>query len=356
MPSHVPRALKRLITDGLLTEREGYIEAGTRKSRVYFLSDEGVGRTKKLAERVGAIPVEMKKEGKQHKVALSEINMHVRNKMSLLQLFQYHMRHKVFDLARIESGHKVVDFAQNAPKAAALLGRDVEYEQLKGLALERKVVVVFGWKGVGKTAMASRYLDILRGKHSVFWYQLDIGDTLEDLLGSIAEFLELMGFKNIRDNLKMAKGDIEESIRLILDTLTETDTTLFFDNYHEQGEDIVEFFYNLVDLIDYTKGVRVIFTAREDIPFYNWFYSRKELDRGIVGEIHLKGLDRESGKKILGIKNIQDDAYKQIHQLTKGVPLLLEYIRDDNSEGLKVAGLFTAQEIRHMLALKRMVR
>jgi DNA-binding MarR family transcriptional regulator len=357
LPSHTPRALKRLIRDGLVAERDGYVGGGTRKSRVYFLSDNGNQRTKRLAERIGSTTVEMRKDGKITYVQLCEINMQLRNKLSFLELVMHHGQYRYFDITRIDSGQKIVDFSTKAPRVEIFVDREDEFGTLKALAVERKVVVIFGWKGVGKTALASKYLENIRGKQSVFWYQLQPSDTFMDLLESLAEFLELMGVKTLSDYLKGGKVNMAESQLILLEALSESDTRLIFDNYSEQqGEDIVDFFSLLVNMIKDTKGIGVLITARENIPYYNWFYGKKELEREIVGELHLKGLDRESGKKIIAVKNIEEDAYKQIHQLTKGVPQLLEYIRDDSTDALKASGLFTAQEIRLMLGLKKVVR
>jgi ATP/maltotriose-dependent transcriptional regulator MalT len=256
----------------------------------------------------------------------------------------------------MESGYKIVEYTSAAPRVSLFINREKDLELLKKMASDRKAVVIFGVKGIGKTALASKYIEILRGKQSLFWYQLDLSDTLPDILDSLAEFLELMGVKYLSEKLKGEKVNAAECLGMVLDTLSDTDTLLVFDGYHEPGEDVVEFFYMLVNMLEDTRGVKVLITSREDIPFYNWFYSRKEIERRTVGEIHLKGLDRESGKKILSIRNIEDDAYKQIYQLTKGVPQLLEYVRDNDSDALNGTGLFTAQEIRLMLGLKGVVK
>ena len=356
LPSHIPRALKRLMQDGLVTERDGYVEGGARKMRVYFLTEDGVQRTRKLAERVGSIVVDMKKDGRVAKVPLCEINLHLRNKLTMLQLCIHYTHSKAFDLTRIDSGQKVVDFTESAPKVSVFVGREKDFENLKRIMAERKVVVIFGGKGTGKTALASRYIENLRTRQSIFWYQLHPSDDLLEIMNSLAEFLELMGIKGLSEYLQGGRTNVLESLRVLLSTLSESETLLVFDNYYEQRQDVVEFFSILVNMIRETKGINVLITARENIPFYDWFYSRNELDRKVVGEIHLRGLDMESSRKIIAIKSIADDAFKQIYQLTKGVPQLLEYVRDEDSHALKSTGLFTAQEVRLMLGLKKVLK
>lgn len=353
LPSHVPRALKKLISDGFVSERDGYITGGTRKSRVYVLTEDGASVAKKLAEKVCMIQVDVKKNGAFRKTALSDVNLIMKRKQSLLSLYNLYSTQRCIDIDRIESGMDIVDFTSRAPKIPVFYNREKDMQHLEKIIATRKMAVVFGVRGIGKTALISRFVERFRGRKSLFWYQLDLSDRLENIVESLSEFLNLMGTKTLSDVLT-GDGRIspQACVKILQESLSGTETLMVFDGYNEPAEDVVEFFYLLVQMLNGCEGVKVLISAREDIPFYNWFYSRKEIENGTVGELRLKGIDRESGKKILNQSHIDEDAYKQIYQLTKGVPLLLEYVRDGNSEALKMSGLFTAQEIRLMMGLK----
>ena len=98
---------------------------------------------------------------------------------------------------------------------------------------------------------------------------------------------------------------------------------LIFDDFQRIKEDIAEFFSLLIEILSRIKSVDVLIVGRRILPFY---------DRGdvvvkkLVAELQLDGLDENSSRKLLKHKNINDDLFKKIYNLTKGHPLFLELI------------------------------
>jgi hypothetical protein len=121
------------------------------------------------------------------------------------------------------------------------------------------------------------------------------------------------------------------------------------DGYHTVSDEMVEFFAVLVNT---PIEAKVIITAREDTPAYNWFYQKGHLESGAVREIRVRGLDEASAKKLLGSTRIEDEAFRRVYLMTRGQPLLLRMLRDDDAEGLKKNSVYTTEEIRYLLFLK----
>ncbi|MGB2825162.1 MAG: hypothetical protein WBC49_00800, partial [Thermoplasmata archaeon] len=76
------------------------------------------------------------------------------------------------------------------------------------------------------------------------------------------------------------------------------------------------------------------------------------VESGAVREIKVRGLDEASAKKLLGNADIEAEAFRRVYLMTRGQPLLLKMLRDDDAEGLKKNSVYTAEEIRYLLFLK----
>jgi hypothetical protein len=105
----------------------------------------------------------------------------------------------------------------------------------------------------------------------------------------------------------------------------------------------------MVDMVD---GAKMIMTARQEMPAYNWFYHKPQVDAGIVEELKISGLDQESAKKLLGNANIEREALRRVLGMTRCQPMVLKMLRDGDLEGMKKNTMFTAEEARYLLFLK----
>jgi hypothetical protein len=133
------------------------------------------------------------------------------------------------------------------------------------------------------------------------------------------------------------------------EALRVADCVVVFDGYFSVQEDTVEFFASLIDNIEEAK---VIITAREDTPAYNWFYHRRQVDSGKVQELRLRGLDQVGAQQMLGESDIEPDALRRIHMITRGQPMALKMLRDRDYDGLKKNTVFTSEEVRYLLFLR----
>jgi len=114
-------------------------------------------------------------------------------------------------------------------------------------------------------------------------------------------------------------------------------------------DEVVEFFTTMSEAVD---GSKLIITARQETPAYNWFYHKEQVDAGIVEELKIGGVDIESARKLLGNEKIERESLRRIHGMTRGQPMALKMLREDDIDGLKRNSVFTPEEIRYMLFLK----
>src|SRR2546425_992619 len=89
--------------------------------------------------------------------------------------------------------------------------------------------------------------------------------------------------------------------------------------------------------------------SKESTRDYCRFYSKAEIDAGRVAERHVRGLDLEGCRAMLGRPTIDPDGLRRVYLLTKGCPLYLRAIREGDEEALRAHSRFTKAEIRLLI-------
>lgn len=244
---------------------------------------------------------------------------------------------------------------RGGPRKKEVEGRDfvdrlTEISHLREwLVGDGPVLALYGHVGYGKTALVKRFLEVTEG-WTVFWKDLSQDDEAMDILIALAQFV--LRKRPRRAISRLDDGNVDGIISTIAEGLNRSNTLLIFDNYHVMGEDIVDAFHALTDMLSKIQKAKMIVIAQEATPAYCRFYERSMIERGLVDEIHLKGLSQEESKRLLGNPRIEDDAMRRIYLLTKGNPLFLTLIREGNAEELKKRSRFTTPEVQLLMFSK----
>jgi tetratricopeptide (TPR) repeat protein/DNA-binding MarR family transcriptional regulator len=276
--SNVPRILKRLKDDGSIYEKSMHITGEHRRKKAYFLTEQGIARAQKAKEALGKAPIE---------------------------------------------------FLKGTPKLKHFFGREDYIEFVKKRLDEGGVVISYGIAGMGKTTLGLKIMSIYKQKRNVFWYKIHEWDALRNVLVSLSKFLSQMNkwqlelYISSKQASESPQIDINEISSILETDLDGTSTLLFFDDYHNAGEEITRFLSLLIEVLEQIHGVNLILIGRKVVPLY--CYSKVVVKKTIV-EIELKGLDRNSSRKLLSSREINDTEFEYIYKSTKGHPLSLEVI------------------------------
>ena len=350
---NVPRAMKELKTLGLVTEKVARVEGVYRKRKVYFLTDSGLKFIQELKGKLLTTEILLKlKDGRIEPAKLSEVNVKARlpkrlgliellNNISsngtlevktLLELAESPVKQKADEprtYATASQGDvrsKFVEYIEDAPHPRHFVGRNKELLKIKAWldSEEHKVVVIYGIPGIGKTTLTSRVMSEFKNKRHIFWYRFHRWDTMRNTLLTFSEFLAKTHRRRLKSYLTGKHSiDLNDISQILNDELPESQMLLVFDDFQRIKEDIAEFFSLLIEVLSRIKGVDVLVVGRRILPFY---------DRGdvvvkkLVSEIQIDGLDENSSRELLKLKNINNDMFEKIYLLTKGHPLFLELI------------------------------
>jgi len=216
-------------------------------------------------------------------------------------------------------------------KVPIFIDRDEELTISSNFLVSKSTaLVVFANYGYGsstflkKVAMDSTKLPLL-------WHDLQEGDKLDDILGSVRAFA---------GDHDCGTGDISE--------LKEKEVFLCFDNYYDVSEDVVDFFFDMMRSLAGGKGKMAV-AMREETPSYSRFFQRSQVTRGHVVEIHLHRFDEYSAKAFMG-ENLEDDAFHLIYRLTRGQPLALQMVKEGDEKSLRT--LLPNEEVRFLMYLR----
>jgi len=347
---NVPRAMKELKTAGLILEKVGRVEGVYRKRKVYFLTTVGAEFIQDLKTKLLSHEVLLEfKDGHIEPTKISEINMKIkfRRRLGLTEILNNLSPDGKLDVKQLTDGmekpvvaielhgqpaggqidrSKFIEYLDEAPHPRYFVGRQKELLKIRTWLDSdgQKVIVIYGIPGIGKTTLVNKIMNEFRGTRHIFWYRFHRWDTMRNTLLAFAEFLSKTHRKRLKSYMTGKHNiDLNEISQILNDELDNSHMLFVFDDFQRIKEDIAEFFSLLVEILSRIKGLHVIIVGRRILPFY---------DRGavvvkkLVAELQLDGLDETSSRKLLKLKDIDDDLFGKIYLLTKGHPLFLELI------------------------------
>ena len=327
--THVPRAVKGLIKDGLVTESTARVKGHERRMSIYAISSEGLRIAEKLWQDAQSDIFPVMKDGAIVKLNGRDIGEQVGKKRAIALLSQ--MRDGVVHLD-VRRRVPVRNLAE-APINGAFFGREAELSKMdEFMDSDAKMLVVLGNRGYGTTTLTRKFVDS-QDEEDVVWVPLNPDLPAKEIEARLIEF--------------GAKAD--KGVQSLEDVLRLDNALLIFDDYFSVTEEVVELFGRIVETADAAK---IIISARQETPAYNWFYQKRHVEAGIIKELRIKGLEEASAKKLLGNDKIEKDALRRVMLMTHGQPMILKMLRENDLEGLRKNTVFTPEEIRYLLFLK----
>jgi len=327
--THVPRAVRGLIKDGLAAELTARVKGHDRRMNVYAVTTEGLNNADRLWKTLLTLPYSVLDNDKTTEMTGKDIEGLVGRKRAIAAISQ--MRDGIVRIS--ETRRAPVRELKEAPAIEAFYGREAELKLMDDfMDSDAKVLVVLGNRGYGTTALTRTFIEG-QEEEDVLWASLTPETTAKQLESKLIDFGKR----------------VKKDITTLSEVLGLGNAILVFDDYFSVSDDLVELF---ADAIDNAKDAKIVISARQETPAYSWFYQRKQVDSGKVQELKIKGLDENSAKRMLGNDKIEKDALRRIMMMTRGQPMILKMLKENDFKGLKKNTVFTSEEIRYLLFLK----
>ncbi len=305
--THVPRAVKALESEGLVAVRKAHVVGEKRKLKTYVLTPEGFERVRALMERIKDLRASDIVEGGEERT-LNEI----------------------WEEGGWRAVNSVLFFSgERVEHEMQIINREAEIKALHQWLQrgDKPFMVIYGSKGVGKSALVRAFSTQLRGKWRILLLDMNKIKTLEEVAAVIGAQPTLLSILSALKNMRSR-------------------TLLAVDNYFEVSEDLVELYRRIVEE---AHNIKIVFALRDSTPYYNRFYDAHR-HSSLIEEMHIKGLSKEAIAQFLQRAG-DEEALKQIHMLTKGKPAAVKALIEGDEKALQSLGL-SVEEIRLLFFLK----
>jgi tetratricopeptide (TPR) repeat protein len=345
---NIPRAVKTLRETGMIYEKVTRVEQVKRKRKVYFLTTKGIEYTHKIHRQILESKIKyIDSSGEAKEILVSDLKNSLEFNMNLLDLIKHISPEGIFHSGQMEvetakkpltieeraelevKSDEYQEFLDSMPQPKYFVGRKKELKQLREWlgAYDYRIIVIHGIAGIGKTTLASKLVSEYMGQRNLFWYRFHRWDTLRNTLNVLSGFLETLNRRRLKSILNTDKSvDLAEISRALEDDLKDTEAIFIFDDFQRVKDRIAELFSVLAEILSNIKGVHVIVIGRRILPFYD---RADVVIKRKVAELQVVGLDEQSSREILKLKEIKgldDNLFNTIYKLTQGHPLFLELI------------------------------
>ncbi len=327
--THVPRAVRALIKDGFVEELTTRVKGHERRMSIYRTTPEGLRKSEGIWREVLTTPFSVKKEDRTTTMTGAEIESLVGKKKAVAAISQ--MRDGMVEMEGAR--RSPIRMLDRAPEVSEFFDRDNELRMMEQfIESDSRALIVLGNRGYGTSALCSKFVED-QDESDILWIAMEESTTAESIERAVVDF-----GRRVSKDVSSLEG-----------VLALGDAIIVFDDYFKVSDEIVEFFS---DLMESEGDAKIIVTARQETPAYNWFYRKEHVDSGKVQELRVKGLDESAATRLLGNPSIEKDAIKRIMMITRGQPLVLRLLRDGDQEGLRKNTMFTAEEIGYLMFLK----
>lgn len=325
---HFAQFVRPLIREGLVEERKAHVAGIRQRRKVYTLTAAGRSAAIRLRDRVRAQTIRVRDGDAVRERSFDQALRDIGSGASLLKAVRLVQEAGVLDLqvARCPPGPGRVEQISDAPRTPTFVGRREELAEITREGGGPRVFVVRGMAGIGKSALAAKACDTVRGRRSLFWHRIRPWESTSTVLTHLGRFLEALGRPALTSVVK--RGDVGLAAEVLRQDLPGTDALLVLDDVHEAARETLDVLRMLTEATASAPDVKVIILTRRALPFYD---ARDSVLRGLVKEIELPGLSPVDAAALLS-EGGDSSKLVGLGRRLAGHPLLIELVRSQRSD------------------------
>jgi len=202
--NNVAKVLAEMRKEGTVDTFTRHVKGLPSVRKVYFLSAKGLEKAKAIKQDVESTKVDIiDLQGQHLQDEIGRLGNYLPKRYDLLELINGIVQGSIdcrnFHENRMREERRYVDFTDKKPAVRAFYGREREIGMLSDLLTSetKRMVVINGIPGIGKTTLLAKFAQNVRDRTSVFWYKVHEWANLKALLRPLAEFLSQMGRRNL---------------------------------------------------------------------------------------------------------------------------------------------------------------
>ncbi len=335
LKNNVSRELSKLKEEGLVGEELSRVKNKDRRRKTYHLTEDGEKAVEDIKGELKKEKVPLKDSGKRPEdVTLNDATQRLRKvspNISLFYVEEWMRKKDVLDMdefhlpsfAEKDKERTRVERVVTVPTIEELYGREEEVSELKENLGKGSppIVVVTGLAGVGKSSLAAKVLEKIRGDKDIFWYTFHRWENKSGLIDAFNQFLKKAGKPTLD-----VESSLSEAVFDLFNSTSDLKPVIFLDNCEKVPKEMKNLFELL--LVQKKRGADfcAVLIGREQFDFYDV----RDLMNDLVLEIELEPLD------IGAVKQMVSGDVEEIYQRTKGHPLYVELYNRYSGRGQKM--------------------
>jgi len=331
--------LNALKDDGMVLEKLKHVKGLKRRRKAYFLTDKGSSLAQEskdsiLGTRVTYVNLDSKARTENLSELVEYLKSQFRTSPDLLEVLGFFQLSDPFDCMSFKSylekkgkEEKFVAYTEKAPLLPSFVGREKELNMIKQIldAEGSSIIVVQGIGGIGKTYLGVKLLEDYRAKRHTFWYRIREFDSIKSVAVEISEFLALQGKRRLNSYIRGKTLELGRLSDLLEAELKGENALLIFDNFQNASVEVATLFSIVADVMTRIPNLKLALLTRHSADFYE---VKDAAIRKLVRELRLEGLDPSSAREFLSTMQLSEEQLNTVYELTKGMPLFLELIRN----------------------------
>ena len=350
--NHVPRATKKLQEEDCVDDSLVHIGGLKRKRKAYFLTKRG----KEIAEDIISKAREQKvlfrdSEGNEKMMTIDDVVFKARG-ISPSRLILTYFNEEVLVETALEGEEEFpyISSLDTVPEPDYFVNRSEEMEYIKeGIDSGKKLLVVSGIKGIGKTALVWKTLKDYEGKKNIMWYTAHEWDTARSLMEGLSDFFVRLGRNDIKKLLKVTKGiDIGTGANTILKDIQDSEMVIVIDNVFNLKKEVMQLLHMICENSRNIVGACFILITRDreglmDFPCLG----------DICGcEITVKGLEHKWAMEMMKEMGMEPEESERVYAMTQGHPLALKLVNSREIDKIIDTKGLTREEVWVVRCLK----
>ncbi len=327
--NNVPRELKTLIENGLVTSVKARVDGLKNRRSVYILTPVGRTAANDIREKIENVSVKVKDaDGNESTILLRDISK--KYGVDIIQAALNLTKTKEIDIINLlRKRGKRVHYIEENYIIKKFYGRKKELKSMiEWYHSDKKILFITGFSGIGKTTLTLKFLKDHLKDEDIFFIKINTYDTPLDVVNKLSRFLSRVGYPKLERYIRGRVNEREESVNwnaiylILKESLN--NGVFVFDNVEQATDSLKKFFERFIESAIQNKRVRLIFIGNgvgDFVPF-NLINYMMELN---IGE-----LKKEEAYEMLidGGLN-ENDAYKVIRKYG-GNPLLLSLAKNQD--------------------------
>ncbi len=341
--STVSKELKKLIMTDMVMIKRSRIRYQKRRRKTYHLTPEGIQEAMEIIPLTRGLKVPIvDHEGIGSEVEIEKVTDLLQTPVTPLEILNYLVNHDVILFNRFQyflesqRGSQFISELHRSPILLRYFGRSEEREEfMTWIGSNRsKLMMIDGEAGIGKTTFISKMIQDLRGEWDTFYYTLNEWGTPRSLLTNLAYFLQKENRPELRSYLENRSDlNVNEVVLILERSLDRMKVILIIDDAHKADGRIRSLFLSMMKGA-ISNDIKFIFAGRS-VPLFDKFH-------GDLRRIVIEGLDRKASADMLRDKGLKGRNLERTYDHTKGHPLALELI--GNQETVRYLDLETLIE------------